>query len=63
MSWSKLEDKSSKPLGWWKHKYLCELGWWIRNNINYSKGDKLYYHHLNKMVDDYGINVYGVKIS
>jgi len=63
MSWSKLEDKSPKPLGWWKHKYLCEFGWWIRNNINYSKGDKWYYHHLNKMVDDYAINVYGVKIS
>jgi hypothetical protein len=63
MSWSKLEDKSPKPIGWWIEKYLCEVGWWIRNNINYSKGDRMYYMHLKRMIDKYGINVYGVKVS
>lgn len=63
MSWSKLEDKSPKPIGWWKHKILCEIGWFIRNNITYLRGERMYYRHLIKMVEKYGINVYGVYVG
>ncbi len=38
MSWSKIENKEPKPIGWWYHKFLCEFWWWFRNNVNYSKG-------------------------
>lgn len=62
MSWSKLESKEPKPIGWWYHKILCEFGWWFRNNVNYSKGDKLYYKHLKMMCDKYKINVYGTRL-
>ena len=63
MSWSKLEDKSPKPCGWWYHKVMCEYGWWLRNNLVYATGENIYYKHLNRMVKKYGINVYGVKVS
>jgi hypothetical protein len=64
MSWSKLEDKSKKPLGWWRHKVLCELGWALRNNILLSNWAwSYYYKHLNLMCAKYGINVYGERIG
>jgi hypothetical protein len=59
MSWSKIENKESKPIGWWYYKILCEFGWWVRNNISYSKGDKIYYKYLKSMWYKYKINVYG----
>lgn len=61
MSWSKLEDKSPKPLGWWYHKVMCELGWKLRNKT--IKGWDIYYHHLNKMCDKYKINLYGKPLT
>ena len=52
-----MENKKKKPLGWYYHKLICEIGWKIRNIINWD----LYYHHLNKMCE-YGFNLYGEKI-
>lgn len=58
MSWAKVQTKFKKPLGWWYHKIMCEIGWSIRNIHNWS----MYYNHLNKMCDKYKINLYGNKI-
>lgn len=44
-----------KPIGWWYHKILCEIGWKIRNIFGWG----VYYRHLNKMCDKYNINLYG----
>ena len=57
MSWSKLENKEPKPLGWWYHKVMCELNYYL-----FGSGKK-YYHHLNKMCDKYKINLYGKPIT
>jgi hypothetical protein len=57
MSWSKVE-KGHKPLGWWYHKIMCEMGWLIRSIDVW----KMYYYHLNKMCDKYNINLYGKSI-
>ena len=58
MSWSKVEDKSKKPLGWWCLKIMCELGWAIRKVVWPAK---LYYSLLNSMENRYNINIYGRK--
>lgn len=50
-----------KPIGWWYHKILCELGWKIRN-FPALLGWRIYYKHLNKMCRKYNINLYGMKI-
>tara|TARA_R110000803_G_scaffold210835_1_gene284130 strand:- start:1559 stop:1861 length:303 start_codon:yes stop_codon:yes gene_type:complete len=56
MGWSKVNNKHKKPLKWWIHKFLCEIGWIIRNNDDF----KLYYFHLSKLLR-YGYNLYGDK--
>lgn len=53
MAWSKVNRKTKKPLGWWFHKIMCELHYSCHGS---RKG---YYHHLNKMVNNYGFNLYG----
>ena len=55
MAWSKLL-KGKKPLGWWYHKILCEIGYHWKG----SSSD-MYYRHLNAMCDVYGLNLYGEK--
>lgn len=58
MSWSKITTKTKKPIGWWYHKIMCEVGWWQKDlfaGIGYSR----YYYHLNKMIEKYGLNLYG----
>jgi len=54
MSWAKVK-KGKKPLGWWYHKLMCEIGWSIR----YANNWDLYYKHLAKMCGKYHINLYG----
>jgi len=61
MPWSKIHIKKKLPIGWWFHKLLCELGWLLRNKI--FLGWKIYYNHLNKMCDNYNINLYGNKLD
>lgn len=52
MSWSKVK-KGKKPLMWWYHKIMCEIGWhW------FGHSSKKYYNHLNKMCE-LGFNLYG----
>ena len=63
MCWSKIEDKTPKPIGWWYCKIICEFGWFLRNNINYRIGDRIYFKYLKKCVDDYHINIYGVRLG
>lgn len=57
---STINLKPKKPLGWWYHKILCELGWKLRNAT--SDGWDIYYCHLNKMCNNYKINLYGERI-
>lgn len=59
MSWSKV-SKGKKPIGWWYHKIMCELGYWLYWKCNCSMG--MYYAHLNKLCDKYKINLYGEPI-
>ena len=59
MNWSKIETKNIKPFGWWIHKILCEFGYWVYETFNSVLGQKMYYYHLNKMCEDYKINLYG----
>ena len=56
MSWSKIKTKFRKPIGWWYHKILCELMYYIFG------GNKYYYNQLKKMCDKYMINLYGEKL-
>lgn len=58
MGWSKLEAKEDKPLIWWYHKLMCELGFALRNKFR-GISWKLYYKHLNIMCKKYHINLYG----
>ena len=55
--WSKTK-KGKKPIGWWFHKVMCEIGWVLRDSI----GEKMYYRHLNSMWKKYRINLYGEPI-
>ena len=50
--------KHIRPLGWWKHKILAEIGWKIRNLDRWN----MYYKHIHKMSDNYNINFYGDRI-
>lgn len=61
MSWSIVKEPLKKPIGWWYHKILCELSYFIENNISATYGLKKYYYHLDKLCD-YGFNLYGEKI-
>jgi hypothetical protein len=54
MSWVKVK-RGKKPLGWWYHKIMCEIGWSLRNTAHWD----LYYCHLAKMCSKYHINLYG----
>ena len=62
MGWSKVKTSFRKPLGWWCCKVLCELGWWIRENVAYSYGDEIYYKYLYLMEDKYRINLFGERL-
>jgi hypothetical protein len=57
MSWSKVKS-GKKPLGWWYHKILCEIGWSFFGG-SYSQ---MYHNHLKSMVNKYRINLYGERI-
>ena len=57
MRWSKVKTKFRKPIGWWYHKIMCEIAY------NLKGSNDGYYYHLNKMCNDYKINLYGEKIS
>jgi len=59
MSWSKITTKTKKPIGWWYHKIMSEIGWYIYETFDSLKGHRFYYKHLDKMVDKYQINLYG----
>lgn len=61
MSWSKVK-KGKKPLMWWYHKLLCELGYWIEHNVHGVFGLRMYYKHLDKLCE-YGFNLYGEKFN
>jgi hypothetical protein len=53
MSWSKVKP-GKKPLMWWYHKILCEIGYKY-----FGSGSDVYYKHLEIMCDKYGFNLYG----
>ncbi len=59
-SWAKV-SKGKKPLGWWRYKFLCELGYFLEKNFNSTYGMKMYYGNLNKMCRKYNLNLYGDK--
>lgn len=50
--------KHKKPLRWWYHKILCEIGWLCR----YKYGWNMYYHHLDMCCLN-GFNLYGEPIE
>ncbi len=50
--------KPKKPLMWYYHKVMCEIGWKLRNRLGWD----MYYHHLNIMCKKYRINLYGQSI-
>lgn len=52
MAWSKV-SKGKKPVLWWYHKIMCELGYLINDSHS-----RMYYHHLNKCCE-LGFNLYG----
>jgi len=56
MAWSKVKTKFRKPIGWWYHKIMCELKYHLKGS------GKEYYYHLNKMCDNYKINLYGERM-
>lgn len=58
MAWSKVNTKFRKPLNWWYHKILCEIGWYVKN----LDGFNMYYSNLKKMISKHSINLYGDKI-
>jgi hypothetical protein len=43
-----------KPLKWYYHKIMCEIGWLIRSKDSYE----MYHRHLNGCVKQ-GFNLYG----
>jgi hypothetical protein len=64
MSWSKVHNKHSKPLGWWWHKIMCELFYGV-HDIMWLPGQTRawflgeYYGHLNILCIKYKFNLYG----
>ncbi|GAB3937481.1 hypothetical protein [Larkinella terrae] len=52
MAWSKIIDKSPKPLKWWLFKVLSELGWAFG-------ADRMYLFFLGKMISETDFNLYG----
>jgi len=44
-----------KPVMWYYHKAMCEIGWKLRNRFGWD----MYYYHLNIMCKKYRINFYG----
>ena len=58
MSWANVE-KGRKPIMWWYHKVIAEIGWSLRNKSSFGWG--IYYSHLRKLCK-YGFNIYGRKI-
>lgn len=55
MSWSKVQQPWQKPLKFWYHKILCELGFYIGGSTHF-----LYHRHLKKILR-MGFNLYGEK--
>jgi hypothetical protein len=55
--WSKVTSKGYKPLRWWWHKVLCEIGWNMRKLIG---TERMYRYHLDKLCKT-GFNLYGRK--
>jgi hypothetical protein len=62
MAWAKVKKTFQKPIGWWFHKILCELSWYVYKNTYDNNAMNHYYHHLNIMVKKYKINLYGEDI-
>lgn len=62
MSWSKVNKPFQKPVLWWYHKILCEIGYVIEKNIHGVFGMRMYYKHLNRLCD-LGFNLYGEKFK
>ena len=60
--WSPVNNPIQKPIGWWYHKILCELGYFIEMKISTSFGSQMYYNHLDFMIDKYGFNLYGDRL-
>lgn len=56
MAWSKVSH-SKKPIGWWYHKVMCEIGYHV-----FGSSSDMYYSHLSVMCNQYKINLYGDKI-
>lgn len=51
MAWASVVKGYRRPIGWWYHKILAEIGWvW---NL------KMYHTHLDAMTRNYGYNLYG----
>ena len=62
MAWAKVKNPMTKPIGWWYHKLICELGYYLyEHTFKRSLGLSMYYNHLNKLCE-YGFNLYGDKI-
>ena len=59
--WAKV-SRGKKPFGWWKHKFLCEVGYFLETNFNSNYGRQMYYDNLNIMFRKYNMNLYGEKI-
>jgi hypothetical protein len=59
MAWSKVK-KGRKPIKWWYYKIICEFGYAVRNIIGTYK---IYYKYLNKMCDEFKINLYGERLN
>jgi len=57
MAWSKVK-KCKKPIGWWYHKILCEIGYHF-----FGSTSSMYYGHLVIMSTKYGFNLYGEHVS
>lgn len=57
MSWAKVKP-GKKPLKWWWHKILCEIGYAMRR----IDSCKMYYYHLEKLCKQ-GFNLYGEPIK
>lgn len=60
MAWSKITNNKPKPIGWWYHKIMAELTWWLakKDMIDFDA----YYIHVRSMVNKYKLNLYGEKI-
>ena len=62
MAWSKVKTDTKKPFKWWCYKIMCEFGW-LLYGVNNGKiaflGMTMYYKYLNKMIQEFEINLYG----